>query len=56
MGVLDSAPIYIAALEAKGFARNSVAIRTIENTRIAIAARSIDCEPPKEWPQRGGPC
>lgn len=26
----------------------------LENLRIAIAARSIDCEPPAHWPTRGG--
>jgi hypothetical protein len=47
MGVLAAGAIFADAACAKCRPR-------VENLRIAIAARSVACEPPEFWPQRGG--
>lgn len=41
-------------LAARGHAWNSVVRTAIDELRLRVAARSIDCEAPSCWPQRGG--
>jgi hypothetical protein len=49
MGVLAGGAIYLES------AKYACGCRPrLENLRISIAARRIECEPPKFWPQRGG--
>lgn len=49
MGVLAAGGVFADAAKYACGCRERV-----ENLRIAIAGRSVECEAPKEWPQRGG--
>lgn len=49
MGVLAAGAIFVDALDGECACRERV-----ENLRIAIAGRSVECEAPEFWPTRGG--
>lgn len=49
MGVLAAGAIYADAAS-----RPCGCTRKIENLRIAIGARSVACDAPEFWPERGG--
>lgn len=49
MGVLAAGGVFISACEAPCGCRERV-----ENLRISIAGRAIECEPPEFWPTGGG--
>jgi hypothetical protein len=47
MGVLAAGAIFIDAVEC------APCRERVENLRIAIAGRSVACEAPTHWPERG---
>ena len=49
MGALAAGAIFIDAAKCR------LCRRDMENLRIAIAGRSVECEAPEFWPTRGEP-